>query len=77
MSHELGAMKPEPAAYQAAIAATGLDPDRLLFLDDVAENVAAARTHGIRAEQTRGLSEVGAAIAAHLPSLDLPAPRHV
>lgn len=46
VSGELGVLKPEPAIYAAVEAATGLAPDRLLFTDDNAENVAAAEARG-------------------------------
>jgi putative hydrolase of the HAD superfamily len=65
-SHELGMMKPDPAMYMHVVGAIGLPPDRLLFLDDVEENVRAARSSGMRAEQTRGLQEVENALRVHL-----------
>jgi 2-haloacid dehalogenase len=46
VSGELGVLKPEPAIYAAVEAATGIAPDRLLFTDDSAENVAAAAARG-------------------------------
>lgn len=47
VSFELGALKPDPAFYRAAIAQGGLDPRRCVFVDDVAENLAGARAFGI------------------------------
>lgn len=46
LSGELGVLKPEPGIYAAVEAATGLPPERLLFTDDRAENIAAAAARG-------------------------------
>jgi len=69
VSHELGATKPEPEIYQAVIARMEIAPEHTLFLDDRIENVIAARTHGFRAEQTRGVEQVRQAISAHFLTL--------
>ena len=50
LSWRLGAVKPEPAAYEAVIARLGVGADELLFVDDSSENVAAARALGWAAE---------------------------
>ena len=47
-SHEVGLRKPNPAIYQLALARLGAEPDRTAFLDDVASNVSAAESVGIR-----------------------------
>jgi HAD superfamily hydrolase (TIGR01509 family) len=49
LSHEIGARKPEPAAFRTVVADMGLAPDRVLFFDDSAENVAGARACGLMA----------------------------
>ena len=67
-SHEMGMSKPNPAVFLHVIQALETAPERLLFLDDAAENVRAARAVGMRAEQTRGLQEVLDALLAHLPA---------
>jgi glucose-1-phosphatase len=69
VSHELGMMKPDPEIYQHALVVTGVQPERLLFLDDNDENVAAARELGIRSEHVRGIDEVTSALAFHLPGV--------
>ena len=51
LSHEVGAMKPEPAIYEAALARAGCDPAECLFFDDLADNVEGARAVGMHAEQ--------------------------
>ncbi|HEX5790584.1 MAG TPA: HAD family phosphatase [Luteolibacter sp.] len=51
MSFEVGAIKPEPAIYRHAIEMHGLDPAQTLYIDDLAENVAAGRAAGLRCWQ--------------------------
>ncbi len=46
--------KPDPAIYEAAEKAFGLDPADTLFLDDVPHNVDAARVRGWKAEVIDG-----------------------
>ena len=50
LSHEVGAMKPQPAIYRAALAEARCEPQECLFFDDLAENVEGARAVGINAE---------------------------
>ncbi len=45
-SAEIGVMKPDPAVYVSADAAFGTVPGDVVFFDDRADNVAAARDHG-------------------------------
>jgi putative hydrolase of the HAD superfamily len=47
----LGIYKPDPRAFTAAAAALGLPPAACLFVDDLAENVAAARSVGMQGYQ--------------------------
>ena len=54
LSYEVGSMKPEPAIYEAAEQACGVSPDRILFLDDKAENVSAAVDRGWNAVECLG-----------------------
>lgn len=49
ISGELGIAKPDPAIWRALLDGLGAPPGEVLFLDDRAENVAAARQAGIRA----------------------------
>jgi putative hydrolase of the HAD superfamily len=51
LSHEAGAMKPDPAIYRAAIAAAGCAPEECFFTDDLAANVEGARQVGMDAVQ--------------------------
>jgi putative hydrolase of the HAD superfamily len=52
-SHLLGTTKPDPAIYRMALDRMGVvEPQRVLFIDDRAENVEAALAFGIRAFQS-------------------------
>ena len=48
-SHELGLCKPDPEIYRLALDKLRVKPDETLFVDDMEENVAAARELGMRA----------------------------
>jgi putative hydrolase of the HAD superfamily len=50
-SCELGAAKPDPAFFTEAARRIGAEPSAILFIDDNARNVAAAREAGLTAEQ--------------------------
>jgi putative hydrolase of the HAD superfamily len=50
-SHEVGLLKPDAAIYQLAVQRAGLPAERLLFIDDLAINVEAARHAGSQAWQ--------------------------
>lgn len=55
LSNEIGAAKPEPAIYQHLEQQTGVAAARLAFVDDLEENVAAARARGWRALRFTGV----------------------
>ena len=55
LSFELGLRKPDRAVFQAVADRLRLRPERILFMDDVAVNVDAARAFGFHAEQVRGV----------------------
>ncbi len=63
LSHETGYVKPKAAAFEHVLAAWQVAPARILFLDDRAENVEAARKLGMRAIHTFGPQAVAAACA--------------
>jgi putative hydrolase of the HAD superfamily len=48
-SHEEGIRKPERRIFELTCARLGLQPGEILFLDDVEENVAAAREFRMQA----------------------------
>jgi epoxide hydrolase-like predicted phosphatase len=48
-SAEVGAMKPNPRIYQVALERAGAEPEQALFVDDMEQNVLAARKLGMPA----------------------------
>ena len=50
VSCETGAIKPEPAIFEAALAAARCDPQECFYTDDIPEYIETARTYGIDAE---------------------------
>jgi putative hydrolase of the HAD superfamily len=61
-SHLVGHMKPEAAIYEAALQRLAVPARDVIFFDDLAANVAAAREAGMQAHQVRGLAETAAAL---------------
>jgi putative hydrolase of the HAD superfamily len=51
LSYQLHVMKPAPGFYDAIIKDQGILPSKLLFIDDIAENVKAAKTAGMQIVQ--------------------------
>lgn len=47
-SHEMGMRKPNPEIYLQALKEADLDPEETLFIDDMEENIEAARTIGMK-----------------------------
>ena len=47
-SHEMGMRKPDPLIYLQALNEAGLVPEETLFIDDMKENIEAARTLGMK-----------------------------
>lgn len=47
-SAEVGAIKPERAAFAAAVASAGVPADRCVLIDDTSENISGARAAGLR-----------------------------
>lgn len=64
LSYKVGAMKPEPRIYQQAIAAAGCAASECFFVDDLAENVEAARRAGIDAALFTSLAQLRSDLAA-------------
>jgi glucose-1-phosphatase len=63
VSNEIGARKPEPAAFQAVVADMAIAPEQILFFDDAAENVAAARAFGLNAVHVATSADIERALA--------------
>lgn len=58
----LGATKPDPDAFRAGLALLNVSAVEVFFVDDKAQNINAARTLGIRAEQASTAGEVESAL---------------
>jgi putative hydrolase of the HAD superfamily len=66
-SFQLALIKPDREVFDHVIETLGVEPGRILFLDDNAINVEGARAAGIRAERVRGVAEARAAVRQVLP----------
>lgn len=65
-SHLMGLAKPGIEIYRAFERLTGFSGSQILFFDDLADNIAAARSIGWRAEQIDHLGDTASQIEAHL-----------
>jgi len=70
LSYEVGAIKPEPMMYEAALKAIRCKPEECFYTDDIPAYVAKAREFGLQAEVftdveslTRQLGERGLSVA--------------
>jgi len=58
-SHQVGLCKPHSDIYKVAIDRANVSsPEAIVFFDDLATNVAAAKSAGMRAYQVRGVDEL-------------------
>jgi len=64
VSHEVGALKPEPAIFRHALDGLGVDADRAWFTDDLDENLAGARALGIRTHRFETVDELRRELAS-------------
>ncbi len=64
LSHEIGLRKPDPRAFQYAIDDLGVSVEKILFLDDRPEHVAAATALGLDAHQAFGVEGVREVLAS-------------
>lgn len=64
-SHLEGCVKPHATIYQTILNRYGLAPEKTLFLDDLAENVAAARKLGMQAIRYEDESRLEKALATY------------
>ena len=62
LSYHLGVMKPDPAIFQHVLSQLEVAPDAVVFFDDGARNVAAARDVGMHAYQVYSPDELMAAV---------------
>ena len=51
LSYQIGVRKPDPGIYRHALGRLGAEPGQCFFIDDLPENVEAARALGIQAHQ--------------------------
>lgn len=65
ISARMGVIKPNPAIYERVEADCGLPPESLLFVDDRAENIAAARARGWRGHVFTGPDGWAVDLVAH------------
>jgi len=63
LSNEIGARKPEVAAFQAVAADMDMAPQRILFLDDMVANIAGARASGLQAVQVAATADIERALS--------------
>jgi putative hydrolase of the HAD superfamily len=62
VSNELGARKPDEAAFRAVATGMGVAPQRILFFDDMAANVAGAEASGLRAVRVTAVADIERAL---------------
>jgi glucose-1-phosphatase len=63
VSSTIGLRKPEAAAYNYVVKAIGTSAERIVFFDDILENVDAARACGLQAFQVKSAADVADAVA--------------
>jgi glucose-1-phosphatase len=64
LSSTIGLRKPDAAAYDHVVRSIGVPASRIVFFDDLAENVEGARARGLQAIEVRSSDDVAAALAA-------------
>jgi glucose-1-phosphatase len=64
LSSSIGLRKPDAAAYDHVVKAIGVRPERIVFFDDLAENIEGARARGLTAVHVTTPNDVAEALAA-------------
>ena len=64
LSSTIGLRKPDQAAYEHVVDAIGVPASRILFFDDLAENIEGARACGLMAVHVTSSADVADALAA-------------
>jgi putative hydrolase of the HAD superfamily len=64
LSSTIGLLKPDAAAYDHVVKAIGVPASRILFFDDLAENVEGARARGLKAVHVKSSADVAHAFDA-------------
>lgn len=65
VSSDLGSRKPEPAIYLRTLEHIEVEPKNVIFFDDLAQNVEAARALGMTAVQVHSSKDIEKCIAKH------------
>jgi FMN phosphatase YigB (HAD superfamily) len=64
LSSSIGLRKPDPGAYDHVVKAIGVPAQRIVFFDDLAENIDGARARGLTAVHVTSPNDVAEALAA-------------
>jgi glucose-1-phosphatase len=64
LSSSIGLRKPDPEAYDHVVKSIGLPAGRIVFFDDLVENVESARARGLRAVHVKSSGDVADALTA-------------
>jgi glucose-1-phosphatase len=64
LSSTIGLRKPDPDAYDHVVKAIGVPAPRIVFFDDLAENIEGARNRGLTAVHVTSIRDVADALAA-------------
>jgi putative hydrolase of the HAD superfamily len=64
LSSTIGLRKPDAEAYDHVIGAIGVPAERIVFFDDLLENVEGARARGLRAVHVKSTADVADALSA-------------
>ena len=64
LSSSIGLRKPDAEAYDHVVRAIGVPAERIVFFDDLAENIEGARARGLTAVHVRSPDDVAEALAA-------------
>jgi glucose-1-phosphatase len=64
LSSSIGLRKPDAEAYDHVVKAIGVPAPRIVFFDDLAENIEGARTRGLTAVHVTSPDDVAGALAA-------------
>lgn len=70
-SHDLGLIKPDPEIYRAAQTRFDHPPERIVFFDDLPDNIAAARAAGWNAHQIDHTGDTASQVRRVLTELGL------
>jgi glucose-1-phosphatase len=64
LSSTIGLRKPDAAAFDHVVKAIGVPPQRIVFFDDLAENIEGARAYGLTAVHVASTDDVADALRA-------------